>query len=45
MFGEGLVQTGFFPVYVTRGLGVITPPVRFGCRPEISLIELVSSSR
>ncbi len=36
----GLVQTSHTQVYVTRGLGTVTPPVRFCCRPEISLITI-----
>ena len=28
-------------VYTSRGVGTITPPVRFRCRPEVSLLTLV----
>jgi predicted MPP superfamily phosphohydrolase len=28
-------------VYTNRGIGVIAPPVRFNCRPEIALLTLV----
>jgi predicted MPP superfamily phosphohydrolase len=36
----GLVQGPCAPVFITRGVGTITPPVRFLCRPEIVLITL-----
>ncbi|MSP11498.1 MAG: metallophosphoesterase [Chloroflexi bacterium] len=39
-FAGGLVYGPHTPVYVNRGIGVISPPVRFNCRPEITLIEL-----
>jgi len=39
----GLHQVGHTLMYVNRGLGVISPPVRFNCRPEITEITLVSS--
>ena len=28
-------------VFVSRGVGTVTPPVRFFCRPEVVLITLV----
>ncbi len=37
---RGLIKTPYTQVFVTRGLGTITPPVRFCCRPEIVLITL-----
>ncbi len=37
----GLVKTGNTQVYVSRGLGTITIPVRFNCPPEITLLRLV----
>jgi uncharacterized protein len=37
---RGLVQAPTTRVYVSRGLGTITPPLRFCCRPEISLLTL-----
>jgi len=37
----GLVQGPCCEVFVTRGAGTITPPVRFLCRPEVVLITLV----
>jgi predicted MPP superfamily phosphohydrolase len=38
---RGLVVTEKNRVFVSRGLGTITPPVRFCCRPEINLLEFV----
>lgn len=32
-------------VYTSRGIGVIAPPVRFNCRPEVTLLTLVRSAR
>jgi predicted MPP superfamily phosphohydrolase len=40
-YAAGLVPGPPCPVYVSRGLGVITPPVRLGCRPEVTIIVLV----
>jgi predicted MPP superfamily phosphohydrolase len=37
---SGLVQGPSCRVFVTRGAGTITPPVRFLCRPEVVLITL-----
>jgi predicted MPP superfamily phosphohydrolase len=37
----GLVQGPCAQVFVTRGVGTVTPPVRFLCRPEVVLITLV----
>jgi uncharacterized protein len=37
---RGLVQAPATQVYISRGLGTITPPLRFCCRPEISLLTL-----
>jgi predicted MPP superfamily phosphohydrolase len=39
-YQEGLVRGPHCPVYVTRGVSTISPPVRFLCRPEITLIQL-----
>ena len=36
----GLVNGPVCPVYVTRGVGVIFPPVRFRCPPEVALLRL-----
>jgi uncharacterized protein len=37
----GLVNGPSCQVFVTRGVGTVTPPVRFFCRPEVVLITLV----
>jgi predicted MPP superfamily phosphohydrolase len=37
----GLARVGnFTQVYTTRGVGVLPPPVRFNCPPEVTLIRL-----
>jgi predicted MPP superfamily phosphohydrolase len=38
---HGLVQGPCCRVFVSRGIGTITPPVRLLCRPEVILITLV----
>jgi predicted MPP superfamily phosphohydrolase len=38
---HGLVRGPYCRVFVTRGVGTITPPVRLLCRPEVVLITLV----
>lgn len=37
---KGLAHQGETQIYVTRGLGTVVLPVRFGCPPEVSLLEL-----
>jgi predicted MPP superfamily phosphohydrolase len=37
---KGLARAGETQIYVTRGLGTVVLPVRFGCPPEVSLLEL-----
>ena len=37
----GLVQGPSWQVFVSRGIGTVSPPIRFSCRPEIVLITLV----
>ena len=37
----GLVDGPCCPVFITRGVGTVTPPMRFLCRPEVVLITLV----
>ncbi|MCW8130737.1 MAG: metallophosphoesterase [Planctomycetota bacterium] len=37
---SGLCRAPATQVFVSRGLGTITPPLRFGCRPEINLLTL-----
>jgi predicted MPP superfamily phosphohydrolase len=37
----GLVKTPATQVYVTCGIGTVTPPMRFYCRPEVALITIM----
>ena len=37
----GLVKLEHTQVYVSRGIGVAPPPVRFNCSPEITMIKLI----
>jgi predicted MPP superfamily phosphohydrolase len=39
-FASGLYRRKETQVYITRGIGTVVLPVRYGCPPEISLIEL-----
>ncbi|VAW37066.1 hypothetical protein MNBD_DELTA02-537 [hydrothermal vent metagenome] len=39
----GFVKTGNTLVYVSRGIGTITIPIRFNCPPEITLLRLVKA--
>jgi len=39
-YDQGLYDLGAMRLYTTRGIGVIGPPLRFNCRPEISLLTL-----
>lgn len=39
-FARGLVRTAWGQVYVSRGIGQTTPPVRLFTRPEIAMIQL-----
>lgn len=39
---EGLFQLGTTQLYVNRGIGSVGAPVRFNCRPEITLFTLRS---
>jgi len=39
-YASGLVCGPRTLVYVNRGLGLIAPPIRFLCRPEITLLRL-----
>lgn len=44
-FASGLYRRKETQVYITRGIGTVVLPVRFGCPPEISLLELRSAER
>jgi uncharacterized protein len=37
----GLVRAPSCQVFITRGVGTVTPPARFLCRPEVVLITLI----
>jgi len=39
----GLQRAGGLPVYTTRGIGMTALAVRFNCRPEVTVIDLVSA--
>ena len=39
-YAAGLVATPCGPMYVSVGLGMVRPPVRFNCRPELAMLEL-----
>lgn len=39
-YAQGLVAGPRCPVFISRGLGMVTIPVRFNCRPELPLITL-----
>ena len=40
----GLNRVGNMQVYTNRGIGMVTPPVRLNCPPEVTLITLVGSA-
>jgi len=40
-YDQGLYRVRDMWVYTTRGIGVVGPPVRFRCRPEVTEITLV----
>ena len=39
---RGLGRRGSTQIYVTRGLGTVVLPIRYGCPPEVSVLELHS---
>jgi predicted MPP superfamily phosphohydrolase len=39
-FLKGLGRYGNTQIYVNRGLGTVVLPIRYGCPPEVSLLEL-----
>src|SRR5258708_541592 len=41
---RGLGRRGNTQIYVTRGLGTVVLPIRYGCPPEVSLLDLNSIS-
>jgi len=40
-YAAGLVAGPRAPVYVNRGIGLIPPPIRLNCRPEITRLRLL----
>jgi predicted MPP superfamily phosphohydrolase len=42
-YHTGLNRVGRLQVYTSRGLGVINPPVRLNCPPEITLLTLLKA--
>ncbi|HUA15784.1 MAG TPA: metallophosphoesterase [Verrucomicrobiae bacterium] len=42
-YNNGWYRSGNLQIYTNRGLGVIDPPVRFNCPPEVTHITLKSS--
>lgn len=41
---KGLGRRGNTQIYVTRGLGTVVLPIRYGCPPEVTLLELRCTS-
>ena len=39
-YRSGLVHNANTQIYVTRGIGLINPPVRFLCPPEVTIVTL-----
>ena len=40
----GLNRVGKLQVYANRGIGVINPPVRFNCSPEVTFLTLLAET-
>ncbi|MEJ7713779.1 MAG: hypothetical protein WKF84_29020 [Pyrinomonadaceae bacterium] len=40
---KGLGNQGDTQIYVSRGLGTVVLPIRYGCPPEVSLLTLRKS--
>lgn len=43
-YSMGLYQIGRLQLYTNRGIGVINPPVRFHCPPEVTFVTLLHPS-
>ena len=39
-YPAGLYTLGEMTLYVTRGVGLVAPPVRLICRPEVTVLTL-----
>ena len=44
VYEAGLVRRPWAWVYVSRGIGTVRLPIRFLCRPEVAIIELVGGA-
>jgi uncharacterized protein len=42
LYDQGLLRRPWTQVYVSRGVGTVHVPVRFLCRPEVAILELVA---
>lgn len=43
-YPSGLYQVEEMPLYVTRGVGLLNPRIRWNCPPEVTLITLRARS-
>jgi len=43
-YPRGLYQVGNLQAYTNRGIGMVAPPVRLNCPPEVTLITLVAGT-
>jgi uncharacterized protein len=43
-YPRGLNRLGNLQIYTNRGLGMVAPPVRLNCPPEVTLITLVAQT-
>jgi uncharacterized protein len=43
LYEEGLTRRPWTQVYTSRGVGTVHLPVRFLCRPEVAILELVDA--
>jgi predicted MPP superfamily phosphohydrolase len=44
VYEAGLVQRPWAQVYVSRGIGTVRLPVRFLCRPEVAILDVVRAA-
>jgi uncharacterized protein len=42
LYDQGLLRRPWTQVYVSRGVGTVHVPMRFLCRPEVAILELVA---